>query len=381
MRNLWYEIAFSDAFTKGAKADENQFLSFVRRLAKAGRGLWVRLFKQSAQSAIAAIGDWLEKRPVAAGGIIQISMDAEAADFVFPWAMLYDRPVPPKEYQLPAPDGFWGARYCIEQQMPGATRKADTPIQIEDQLKMAFMLWGQFRNSRKEAELMRSLVKKSAGRLAITEPITDAKACYEALRTGDHHVLYFYSHGFTRQRQADILGSDLDRFVRSYERLDRASPLREQYRFFYDSIGGEQPRVERSYIELTTGRLYLDELYDQLGRLPTQPLVVLNMCESAQITPSLSDSFVHFFLDRGALTVLGTECPMTVEFAHPFAERLLSALFAGGQVGEALLRARKYFMRRRNPLGLAYTLYGSATVSYEPPCLRAGRAPASAAQA
>ncbi len=51
---------------------------------------------------------------------------------------------------------------------------------------------------------------------------------------------------------------------------------------------------------------------------------------------------------------------MTVEFAHPFAEDLLSQLLAGQSVGRALLHARRHFISLRNPLGLAYSLFGSA---------------------
>jgi hypothetical protein len=91
------------------------------------------------------------------------------------------------------------------------------------------------------------------------------------------------------------------------------------------------------------------------------------MCESAQITPSLSDSFINFFLDRGAESVIGTECPMTIEFAHPFAEKFLTGILTGESVGKALLDTRRHFMDQRNPLGLVYTLFGSAASCFTPP--------------
>jgi hypothetical protein len=88
------------------------------------------------------------------------------------------------------------------------------------------------------------------------------------------------------------------------------------------------------------------------------------------VTPSLSDSFVGFFLDRGARAVIGTECPMTVEFAHPFARHLLESLLGGATAGRALLDARRHFLNEaRNPLGLAYSLYGTASASFAPPVL------------
>jgi hypothetical protein len=57
---------------------------------------------------------------------------------------------------------------------------------------------------------------------------------------------------------------------------------------------------------------------------------------------------------------------MTIEFAHPFAKELLQDILAGEQVGIALLNARRYFLGLKNPLGLAYTLFGSATTRFEP---------------
>jgi hypothetical protein len=218
---------------------------------------------------------------------------------------------------------------------------------------------------------MQRLAEAAGGRLQIsTPPITDADACYELLANCDAHLLYFYTHGYTRHRQADIgVGPNLDRFRQHYQQLAPDSPLRETYRLLYESIEQGQFEPDRSWIELTYGKLYLDELYDSIDRLPSGPFVMLNMCESAQVTPSLSDSFIHFFLDRGARAVMGTECPMTVEFAHPFAERFLEDVLGGTPVGSALLNARRHFLEKKNPLGLAYTLFGRATVAFEPPRL------------
>ena len=116
--------------------------------------------------------------------------------------------------------------------------------------------------------------------------------------------------------------------------------------------------------------MYLDELYASVSQFSHHPVIVLNMCESAQLVPSLRESFIDFFLNRGAAAVIGTECPITIAFAHPFAEVLLSGLLHGDDVGEALRSARRALLDLRNPLGLAYTLYGLATTRFKPPPLR-----------
>jgi hypothetical protein len=53
---------------------------------------------------------------------------------------------------------------------------------------------------------------------------------------------------------------------------------------------------------------------------------------------------------------------MTGVFANAFSRVMLDELFANGNVGTALWKARRHFLAadQRNPLGLAYTLYGRA---------------------
>lgn len=368
IRNIWYDIAMSETFTKQLEGDANEFLKNIRKLAQAGRKLWIKLFKHERRSSMYKIGEWLEKHPLKKNGIVQVSLPDNAANFIFPWSLIYDQPVPRKAYELPDIEGFWGVRYCIEQQLPNIIKDIDAPTPIQENLKVGFMLWNQFKNADKQISLMERMMIQSTGKLDISiPPIIDADSCYDHLLDCDSHVLYFYTHGYTRHRQADIgVGPNLKLFVSRYEDLNLNSSLRENYRMLYESIKRGEFDLDRSWIELTYGKLYLDELYDYVESLKSAPLVILNMCESAQVTPSLSDSFIHFFLDRGAKGVIGTECPMTVEFAHPFAERFLTEIFTNEQVGIVLLNVRRRFLALKNPLGLAYNLYGSATVRFEP---------------
>src|SRR6266566_5802067 len=241
---------------------------------------------------------WLEEHPLKEGSLIQISVENkhDAANFIFPWTLIYDRPLPKRDYELPELEGFWGIRYCIEQQLPGIPREPDKPIHIDDRLKLEFMLWNQFRNAKLENDLMDQLKAKSTGKLEIsTPPITDADTCYGILSDCKSHILYFYTHGYTRHLQADIgVGPNLELFKRRYERLDKDSPVREAYKLLYESIEQGKFEPDRSWIELTWGKVYLDELYANILHLQSEPFVILNMCESAQVTPSLSESFIHF---------------------------------------------------------------------------------------
>jgi hypothetical protein len=103
--------------------------------------------------------------------------------------------------------------------------------------------------------------------------------------------------------------------------------------------------------------------------LSSEPFVFLNMCESAEIVPLLTENFVSLFLKLGARAVLGTECTMTVHFAHPFSRVLLGDVLRGQSLANALRSARQYFLDNKNPLGLAYTLFGSGTLQFLPPRL------------
>lgn len=373
IRKTWYDIAMSKTFTERVEGDDEEFLANIHRLAKAGRNLWTKLFQLNSNNSMYKVGKWLEDNPLQKGAIIQVSLAENATEFVFPWTLIYDRKVPREKYMLPDPEGFWGLRYCIEQQLPNQNKGTDKPVQIQNKLRVGFMLWEQFRNANMQKALMENWIRCNPDKLEITTPpITDADDCYALLEDCDAHILYFYTHGYTRHRQADIgVEENLQLFTSRYERLKEDDPRRGLWKFLYESVKQDKFEPDRSWIELTYGRLYLNELYENIkSKLTSKPLVFLNMCESAQITPSLSESFIHFFINRGAKGVIGTECPMTVEFAHPFSERFLGDLLTGETVGNALLNARCYFMELKNPLGLAYTLFGSATTCFEPAILK-----------
>jgi hypothetical protein len=371
VRKIWYDIALSKTYSPSLEGDKNEFITNIRRLAEAGHALWINLFKLERASALFQVGKWLESHPLEPDGIVQVTTDNDAASFVFPWSLMYDRPLPSKKYELPDLHGFWGIRYCVEQNVPAQFRGSDTPAKAQKRLKMEFMLWKQFRNATQQEGFLENLQTRSAGKLDLSKPpITDADECFKLLADCDSDLLYFYTHGYTRNRKVDIgVGTNLDLFISRYERLEPDSPLRETYQLLYESIKQKQFEPDQSWIELTTGRIYLNELYDQIEFFKSKPFVFLNMCESAQVTPSLRDSFIHFFLDRGAQCVIGTECPMTVEFAHPFAKQLLTGMLEGRPVGKVLIAARRRFLEQSNPLGLAYSLFGSATACIEPPVI------------
>jgi hypothetical protein len=98
--------------------------------------------------------------------------------------------------------------------------------------------------------------------------------------------------------------------------------------------------------------------------LGSHPLVVMNGCETGNVNPQYAFHFAAYFMKKGARGLVGTECEVPDEFATRFAQSLYSKLLKGRPLGEAVLRTRHDFLkRRRNPLGLIYC-------SYAPPSIR-----------
>jgi len=92
--------------------------------------------------------------------------------------------------------------------------------------------------------------------------------------------------------------------------------------------------------------------------LPGEPLVFINACESAELSPLFYDGFVPYFLAKGARGVIGTECETPAVFAVEWAKQFFDRFLKGESVGEIALELRTGFLNdHKNPLGLLYALY------------------------
>lgn len=58
--------------------------------------------------------------------------------------------------------------------------------------------------------------------------------------------------------------------------------------------------------------------------------------------------------------MVGTETTIVEMLATEAATSFLEGLLAGQSAGNAMLRMRRLLLAKNNPLGLMYTLYGSA---------------------
>ncbi len=146
-----------------------------------------------------------------------------------------------------------------------------------------------------------------------------------------------------------------------------ANPTRaQQLLYFYCHASsyrlGEGGGPMSSGLTLSRGDLIvLSDLYIEASPrrpLPGNPLVILNACESAALSPSFYEGFLPYLLAKGARGVVGTETDTPAVFAAAWAERFFDRLLAGEPIGSAMFGVRREFAEKHhNVLGLLYAMY------------------------
>lgn len=102
-------------------------------------------------------------------------------------------------------------------------------------------------------------------------------------------------------------------------------------------------------------------------RLAGSPLVFINACESAELSPLFYNGFMPYFVDKGARGMIGTECPVPALFALDWAEKFFNQFLDGKPLGQIFLDLRRdYFFNHNNILGLLYAVYCDADTRVEP---------------
>jgi HEAT repeat protein len=371
VRKALLQVALSrrDAVADGPPGAAAAETAVARALARAGRRLWARLFLAEKTKAMHEIGTWLADRHLERGALIQVTVDEAAADFVFPWALLYDRKMPESDYDPIDPDAVWGLRYVIEQHLP--------PIKHRERVESDFvrseravgeiaaplvtsLFVGNVREVAEHEGVLRRLADVGALELRPAAPLRKRGEAIASLENSDADLLWFLTHGHTaRPETAAHGGLNVEDWVKVFEAIPPAQ-RGQGWQGPYDRIKEGLDKSDEAWIQLAEGRITLPDL-DELPRdaMPHVSLVFLNMCESAQIVPTLAGGFVDVFMHLGALTVIGTETSVPPAFAHPFALRVLRSFLQGVPIGSALLEARRAYADVGDLLGLAYTLYGS----------------------
>jgi hypothetical protein len=363
-KSLW-SLCSSETLGRQIDGDKDEFSAHLSTLSDRGGALWSTLFQRGDGQAITTIGKWLQSNPLPIASKIQVSIEEGASSFLFAWSLLYDKSTDADTAR--ETEGFWGLRYVIEQRVLRTANLDDCGAPPSPTLEIGAMYW-KFSQTPKQQEFLSTLSKN--GRLGLTlalgKPIDDAASARDYLLNCKSQIIYFFTHGYTGLIDGERYGVTIQDFKALYESLPPKSETKDAWTTAYENISQREFKSADSWIELSYGRIELTRLYQDILSFPTHPVVLLNMCDSAQITPSLSQSFIDFFLTRGASVVVGTECSMRPVFADYVGRELLTALFNTDSIGEALRRVRVAAAERRNLLGLAYTLFGRADSCFLP---------------
>ncbi|WP_233885450.1 CHAT domain-containing protein [Paraburkholderia flagellata] len=124
-----------------------------------------------------------------------------------------------------------------------------------------------------------------------------------------------------------------------------------------------------SRLALTNSVVTLDELTLRAPadvQLAGSPLVFINACESAEMSPMFYAGFAPYFMSKGARGVIGTECKTPALFAMLWAQRFFGLFLKGEPLGTAFLKLRREFRDEGNPLGLLYAMHCDADTKVDP---------------
>ena len=309
------------------------------------------------------------------GDIIQIWIDRNATDFVFPWAWIYGETVDCGDRYKYRSDLFWGYKYVIEQRpLFGETVGKILPFKMEaDHLDIKVGIYRFDPTTKIQEQFFSNLSKKSAGQIQYEVWDNDKK--WEAfLQVCSSDILYFFSHGHTAKPETTEGQQyyDMAKYCIDWLKHSLAGQSKEVIRHRNNAEVdlnelAEKKTLDVTYIRLYDGYLQWGEL-NKLARLEkSAPLVFLNMCESAQVFPSMDKGLVDTFLKKGARGVIGTEIPMIDSFADLFSREFFDKFFYEQDeaknpvsVGKILFDLRRKFLGMGNPLGFTYTFYGDA---------------------
>ena len=354
VRDFWTDLVITN-YADQLSVTHATFGRYITSLADLGLEAWSLLFgTRYADKAGASerLGELLATMDLGEEHLVQITYFGAENDFVFPWNILYPRI---KGSAKVDPLLFWGARYQIEQVTDGPKRDGLTGVPID----VVFAMDPGFGNSASQTELFNGYRAAAGQRLSVTDPISDQATLFKELdRNPSAHMVYFYCHGYASTRPGVLRPDGAQSLKNRIEALKSDSPEREALETFFNLTAkmGDESWIYIGGSEIKESKLKQEEFFNT-----RRPIVFLNMCQSADLLPSMSSGLVRVFLDHNASAVVGTESPMTPLFANAFAKLVLDDLFAGGDIGSALWKSRRYFLKdMQNPLGLAYTLYGRA---------------------
>jgi CHAT domain len=302
-------------------------LESMKKLAAEGLYLYDELFYGNSGPDARAMGDLLREL----SRKHQLNIQVVAERFFFPWSFLFDGDDPDN----PTIKDFWGFKHIIEYlpEFSVSTPVSFNPaIDVADTLDIAFVcnngIDTQF--SRPIVQGQREAFSQLPGVSVKDYPnVEDLVTLLKDTKAAP--LIYFYCHAVSK---------------------------------FPEEEGG----VEESRVALTNGKVSVGDLKrkvsTRLPPLPSAPLVFLNACESAELSPYLYDGLMPYLVARGVRGMIGTEVETPALFAAEFAKEFMRRFTAGNTtIGELLRDMRvEYAEQKNNIMGLVYALYSSGEV-------------------
>jgi hypothetical protein len=236
------------------------------------------------------------------------------------------------------PRHFWGFAHQIEvpvaqQQVRSSKRQSAvaTAIAVAPLIDVAV----GFNRNVPLADDHLTKLKAALVMAAVNEPVTHRRNdILSMLAKAQPDIVYFYCHAYVSQKDNPKGRPNLD-------------------------FGAREPSDIVVSSDLSKG-----------NKWERRPLVFLNACGSLGFSPAAPADFIAtLVLGRGASGVVGTEVtvwpPLATETALCFLRAFLGE--SHSTAGRALVSVRRMLLSKNNPLGLVYTLYGSADLIIEAP--------------
>ncbi len=309
--------------------------------------------------------------------VMQVSRPATSS-YAFPWGLIYDIPlISDAELQICplvdrwdgvadmvsrglrrcpeapnghdentlCPFGFWGYRYPIEQLSSTDRPVTEIPVPRDDVFDVVAI---ETERGVNPADLavhigaLRRLLLSEFPSARLREARNRAAA--RELLGRDTPLVYFYCHG-ERPGVGDPGVPSAIRREQTYLGIDKNEKLTPT------DISGWVVQWRRE-----EGRKVWDKV---------RPLIFINACHSAEINPDTLVSYLDAFVGTAhAAGVIGTEVRVDQRLAMDVAVEFLGRLFQGWTVDHALHAVRLDYLASGNLLGLVYTPYCMADLSF-----------------
>jgi hypothetical protein len=307
----------------------------LQRLAEAGWLLYQDLFfAPNSRSDAQQMGDRL--RELAEKSTLKLQVVSQ--EFFLPWGLLYLAEDPPQE---PDPERFLGMRHIIEHIPLQSTMPVVDPI-IPSKPHLSVSLnidtdIDQQMGLNVVAEQLEYWESIEAGFGAELIMRKSSQELLDALNSNEapDQILYFYGHAVSQDLE-DPAGPDSS----------------------FLGFSGDQS------LSLRDLRLYAPVK----KTMPKTPLVFINACDSAKLSPLFYGGFMPYFTNKGARGMIGTECEVPARFAAEWARRFFDRfLYQEESLGAVFLELRReFYFQHNNILGLIYALYCDGDTSISP---------------